>query len=117
MKTLHFTKANNLSALHDQLLAALPDLRPTFNSRGEREAVIRVEGLGDHIWLTAPDSADIAAITAIVQAHDPTTLPPIPPTPSSQRVAELLAIPRSDWTVAQQRELLQLVAQTLTAES
>lgn len=42
--------------------------------------------------------------------------PPPPPIASSMRrvrIDELLAIPRSDWTVAQYRELLQLVAQEL----
>lgn len=39
--------------------------------------------------------------------------PPDPSTPRRGRVAELLAIPRSHWTAAQYRELLQLVAQSL----
>jgi len=34
-----------------------------------------------------------------------------PPAPPLSRVQELLTIPRSDWTTAQLRELLQLTAQ------
>ena len=37
--------------------------------------------------------------------------PPVPQTLTQQRISELLAVPRSDWTTAQMRELLQLVAQ------
>lgn len=45
-------------------------------------------------------------------------LPPKPPRQPTaadirwSRITELLAIPRSDWTVAQQRELLQIIAQS-----
>jgi hypothetical protein len=47
----------------------------------------------------------------------PRTAPPPDPTaPRRQRVAELIAIPRSDWTAAQQRELLQLTAQATHPE-
>jgi septal ring-binding cell division protein DamX len=110
MKRLHYIKPNNLSGLHDQILTAIPALRPVLNTRGENEPIMRVEGLGDEVWLTVPDTEDEAAIGAVVQTHDPTTLPTTPAQTSAARRAELLAIPRSDWTTAQMRELLQLVA-------
>lgn len=53
-------------------------------------------------------AADIKAYNAALPAP-----PPLPLTPTearAQRISELLIIPRSDWTVAQYRELLQLVA-------
>jgi hypothetical protein len=114
MKRLHFTRANNLNHLHDELLAAMPSLRPAPNARGELEAVIQVEGLKDDLWLTVPDSADATAIAATVQAHDPAaTRTPTIGEERAQRISELLAIPRSDWTAAQLREIAQLTAQEL----
>ena len=71
MKRLHYTAPNDLSLLHDQLLAAIPSLRPTATKEGELTAVIRVEGLGANIWLTVPNDADNAAIQAVVEAHNP----------------------------------------------
>jgi hypothetical protein len=66
MQRLHFARPNDLGKLHDELLAA-------------RIVPERVEGLGDDIWLTVPESVSVAAITAIVEAHDPTPRPE-PPT-------------------------------------
>jgi len=118
MKRLHFQKANNLDAFHDELLAALPNLRPVPNpstERAELEAVIRVEGLGDDIWLTVPDDADEAAIAAVVQAHDPNQIQQDPRRQRLGRIAEISAIPRSTWTSAQMRELINLMAQELSS--
>ena len=36
---------------------------------------------------------------------------PLPPMPESTRIEELLAITRSNWTTAQMRELIELIAQ------
>lgn len=116
MKRLHFVKPNNLSWLHDQLLAAIPALRPVGAPPAAPVPVMTVEGRGDDIWLTVPDTADEPAIAFIVQAHDPAAVrPPTPTEIRAQRISELLAIPRSDWTVAQYRELLQLVAEEQTS--
>lgn len=116
MKKLHFVKPNNLNQLHDELLAAHPELRKVSPGQDGRFVALPdnlcVEGNMNEVWLTVPDAADETAIAAVVAAHDPTI--PRPPTSRevvTQRIAELLTIPRSDWTVAQQRELLQLVAQ------
>lgn len=123
MKRLSFTKPNNLSLLHDQLLAALPALRPVPNAQGrisdftgkvELEPIMAVEGLGDEVWLTVPDTANESAIAAVVAAHDPTAKQPDPRGDRLARIGELSAIPRSTWTTAQLRELLELVAQELT---
>ena len=64
MKTLTFTKPNNLSQLHDEILTALPALQPASGV-----PVIRVEGRGEQIALYVPDNADEAAIAAVVAAH------------------------------------------------
>lgn len=40
--------------------------------------------------------------------------PAVPPDPALVRMQELLAIPRSNWTVAQRTELLELVAREIT---
>ena len=91
MKTLSYRKVHNLSLLHDQILAAVPSLRPVPkpSEPSVLEAVMRVEGQGDDIWLTVPDTADEAAITVIVQAHDATR--PVPRTPDPDLAA---------WTAA-----------------
>ena len=56
MKRLHYIRPNNLSLLHDELLAAIPVLAPVLNEAGEREPVMWVEGKGDDIWLTVPNA-------------------------------------------------------------
>lgn len=80
MKKLHFVKLNDLSRLHDELLAAIPNLRPL-----PAGPVMTVEGLGDDIWLTVPDGAGEASIAAVVQAHDHSA--PRPLTPAQQAYA------------------------------
>lgn len=71
---LTYTRPNDLSKLHDELLAAIPSLRPV----GMTPRMI-VEGAGEDIYLTVPSDADVSAIYAVVQAHDPTPRPQ-PPT-------------------------------------
>jgi hypothetical protein len=92
MKRLHYNRPNNLSKLHDELLAAIPALRPVPNDDGELVAVMRVEGREDDIWLTVPDDADEAAIAVVVDAHDPTPRS-VPPT-VEERLAALEAVER-----------------------
>ncbi len=119
MKRLHFQKTNDLSQLHDELLRALPALRPIGGpadapslGRGPAAtATIAVEGKGDDIWLTVPDDADDAAIASVVAAHDHTQLILNPWRDRLNRIAELMGIPRSSWTSAQMRELIYLLAQ------
>ncbi len=60
-KTLHYTRSNRLDALQDQLWAA--GIRPE-----------RVTGLGDSITIVVPDGADVAAVQAVLDAHNPAAL-------------------------------------------
>ncbi len=76
-KHLHFDKPNNLTALHAELLAAIPALRPVPGTDGLPEAVIVLTGAGTAIDLFVPDNADETAISAVVAAH---TNPPPPDT-------------------------------------
>jgi hypothetical protein len=78
MKRIHFRKSNNLSQLHDEILAAVPALRSVPNPRGDigadgniyKEPIMtHVEGEGDHVWLTVPNGTDEAALQAVVDAH------------------------------------------------
>ncbi|NQW23331.1 MAG: hypothetical protein HQ475_07800 [SAR202 cluster bacterium] len=114
MKTINFTLPNNLSLLHDQLLAAIPKLRPVPDANGDLEPVIAVEGDTTTVRLTVPDATDELAIAAVVTAHDHTMTQPDPAAGRKIRIAELLAIPRSDWTAAQQREAIELALRELT---
>lgn len=96
MKRLHFVKPNNLSSLHDELIAAMPTLRRVaIDPDGRATALpdnLRVEGLNDDIWLTVPDTADEVAIAAVVVAHNPAApRPPLPLTAEQQAWANATA--------------------------
>ena len=119
MKTLNFVRTNNLPLLHDELMGAIPALKSIPNSNEEPgplglivlEPGMGVEGRGEDIWLTVPDEADEVAITAVVQAHDHTKGQPNPRQERIQRIGEIRALGRSNWTTAQMRELVDLMAQ------
>ena len=113
MKRLHFTGPNSLDVLHDELIVAIPSLAPQENN-GVRSAVMEVQGDDNNVWLTVPDGADEPAIAAVVQSHDPASQQPDPRRGRLDRIAELTALARSDWTSAQLRELIELLAQELT---
>ena len=57
MKTLHFAKPNNLSLLHDELIAALPALAPVRDAQGLGTPVIQVEGTATDV---PSESSDIS---------------------------------------------------------
>lgn len=61
MSKQHFKRAHNLNALHEEILAARPDLNKN----------LRLEGMDDEVWIDAPD-VDDAQIAALVAAHDET---------------------------------------------
>ena len=120
MKTLHFQLENDLSLLHDELLAAVPSLRPVQCgfvdpvTRGPTlEPVMRMEGLAGEVWLVVPDDAEEAAIELVVRAHNPALSQPDPSRQRLDRIAEIQQIPRSSWTSAQMRELIDLMAAEL----
>lgn len=71
MKVLQYNKAHNLSKLHDEILAAIPALKPELGGM----AIIRVESKNNDIWITVPDDTNEQAIQAVIDAHDPTPLP------------------------------------------
>ena len=110
MKKLSFNKLNNLSALHDELTVALSPLAAVADANGELSGVINVEELDSDIWITVHDEA---AIAPVVQVHVDAISELDPSAERQARIAELLAIPRSEWFAAQQRQLLQIAAQEL----
>lgn len=61
--------------------------------------------------LGLPPAALEAVDTGFDQREGALLVLPPPPAPPMSRKQELLAIPRSDWTTAQLRELLQLTSQ------
>lgn len=71
MPSYIFQKNNNLSQLHDELLAALPALRPVVNAQGDALAVMQVEGRSSDgfIRLTVPSRVSREEIQAVVDAH------------------------------------------------
>ena len=110
MKRLHYPIPNNLSLLHDELLAAIPVLDPIMGPGGEREPVMQVEGDAGNVWLTIPNDVDEGAIATVVLAHDATKLQPEPPPQRRTRIKELVAIGRLNWTAAECDELVELLA-------
>ena len=82
MQKREYTKSNDLSHLHDQILAAVPaSRRVRVSAEGRNEALrdnLRVSGLGDRIIIEFADDINPAAIDAVVAAHDPNA--PRPPT-------------------------------------
>jgi hypothetical protein len=76
MKILHFNKANNLDKLHNELLEAIPSIRPVADINGRYIALATLQGLGDDIYITVPDETNEAEIQAVINAHDPTPIPP-----------------------------------------
>ena len=73
MKTLTYTIPHNLSLLHDELLAASPELRPVQAEGADfPEPVMQVEGTDTTVRLIVADDADEAAIQAVIDAHDST---------------------------------------------
>jgi hypothetical protein len=69
--TLTYTLPNDLSQLHDELLAAVPALRPAPGPDGALVPVMTVLGQGDVVRLIVPDGTDTAAVDAVVAAHVP----------------------------------------------
>ncbi|MDA1128318.1 MAG: hypothetical protein O2913_06440 [Chloroflexi bacterium] len=114
MKILHFKKTSDLSLLHDQLTSSIPGLRPVADAKGGQTPVMRAQGTETELWLEVPDTVDETAIAEIVNTHDPASKPVDQRKADQSRIAELLAVARSDWTSAQLRELLQLTARDVT---
>ena len=82
---LRYERPHHLSKLHDELLVAIPALRPQPGPTGELEARLLIGGDGETVEMIVPDDLtpeDIAAIEAVVEAHDPTPPPP-PPDPDA----------------------------------
>jgi hypothetical protein len=77
MKKLHFSRSNDLSKLHDELLAAIPTLQKLTSGSAPSDWIqnlpdsMVVEGWNEDIWLTVADDADEAAIQVVVEAHTP----------------------------------------------
>lgn len=71
MKTLTYSKLHDLGGLHDELIAAVPSLRPVDGPDGFKVAVMTVLGVGDVITLEVPSASNTSAIDEVVAAHDP----------------------------------------------
>lgn len=71
MARYHYTRTHDLDGLHDDLLAAIPELRPQPGVDGRPTAVAVVRGNGDDIWLDVPVTVAKAQLDAVVTAHDP----------------------------------------------
>ena len=67
---LTYTTPHRLNKIHDELLAAIPSLRPDLESGYPGAGVT---GDGTTLVLEVPDDTDEQAVAAVVAAHDATT--------------------------------------------
>lgn len=89
MKTIIRNQANDLAKLHDELLAAIPALRPVPGARGLPQAVMLLEARGNRITLQVPDDVTETQVDAVLAVHDPT--PRAERNPQAERIAALKA--------------------------
>lgn len=119
MKTHNFTHPNNLSLLHDELIAAIPGFHRTVLAPDGTNEVApdcgQVRGRGEAILITCADDITRAQLETVVQAHDSTQLQPDTRRDRLARITEISAIPWSQWTAAQMRELIDLLAKERTS--
>lgn len=82
MSRLHYRIANNLGRLHNDLMSAIPTLRPKQGTDGRLVATITLEGNDTDVWLTIPDDVivDAASVQAVITAHNsaPDLVPDVP---------------------------------------
>jgi len=116
---LEFSKPHNLTQLHDELVAAVPTwLRSRlatppevgFEAMPDNGSILG--GVSDAITIYVAADIDPALITTVIANHVPDSRLPLDPRKDRlSRIAEINAIPRSDWTDAQLRELMSLLAE------
>tara|TARA_Y100000310_G_C20394639_1_gene674472 strand:- start:40 stop:270 length:231 start_codon:yes stop_codon:yes gene_type:complete len=75
MQTQTFTLVHNLSQLHDELQAAIPNFHRTHeNYLGERELSAdggRVSARGNEVIIEFADDISASAVRTVVDAHTP----------------------------------------------
>lgn len=80
MHRITATKPHNLNALLDEMLAAIPALRPVARPDGRLDAMLSLSGDGSTIEATVPDAVADADVLAVINAHTnplpPDTSPP-----------------------------------------
>lgn len=78
MAVFTYTKPHHAGKLYDELVAAVPALKPVKTPDGAWVAVWQLEEQGDVVKVKVPDELGVkeAEIRAVVMAHDPTPPPP-----------------------------------------
>jgi hypothetical protein len=99
MPTYTFTQPNNLSQLHDEILAAVPGTQPVGEGDA-RTPVMHIEGRDDTIRITVPEGVSEAEIAAVVQAH----------VPRRRQRHKLASEYRDEYATATQARKLQIIA-------
>jgi len=107
MKTLQYSKPNNLSLLHDELLTAIPTLAPIRDAEGIGTPVMRVEGRDNDIWLIVPDDVDEVVVAAVIAAHDESAITNAEVTRARKEVLET-KLTDDSITFEEMKELMRL---------
>jgi hypothetical protein len=111
VKILTYVHPNSLPKLHDELLAAVPALRPAPDPDGGLpRAVFQIWGDDQHVTLAVPDDIDADTIAAVITAHDPTLLP-VPPTQAEALAAAIADANAATTSVATLDEMKGVVQQ------
>ena len=77
---LTYPNTATVPALHEELLRAFPAWRGTFVHGHWQSPRLAVQWTATHLHLDVPDDADVAAVEAVLAAHDSTVV-----TPQAQR--------------------------------
>lgn len=103
MKTLTFQQPHNLNKITDELFAAFPSWRTPATFGGIQGFVtnVVVQGDGATLTLVVPDDADVSAVAAVVQAHNPVVVPVTPVNAFDDVLAAVDADPSTDITPAE----------------
>lgn len=101
---ISFTGTFHVAKLADDLMAAIPALRPVPGEDGILVHVCTVDATEAGVVVVAPDEANQKAIAAVVKAHDPT--PPPALKTKQERAREALATVDGAKLTAETRKLL-----------
>lgn len=80
----------NSNKLHDELMRA--GITPILVQHDRPEG----EYIAPNTWIDFPDGTDMSVVQAIIDAHDPT---PIPPTPTAEERLEALELAMLDMVL------------------
>lgn len=109
---LTYTGTFNAPVLMEELLAAFPDWLYTQNGETQCALSLQAKPDGTEVYLDVPDNSDVAAIQAVIEAHDPMKLTPAEQAEQARAaIIESLRKPWSQWTTGDQVNFIRVLAE------